>query len=301
MEDEYTDGQRDKFLFNHLSYLGEEDCTAIFGLADLNGILTSKDGTSLSLRTLLKSLPGTPGLSCSRLFQVVDPNAAQTCDLVTFHRCDRPFIEARREKLEDKILSYLASGQAKKVVSDPLEGLQFVGAYHKKGGKVVRVHNPSKSHQEFVNHAELLLNSPPKKRPSTATAQPVRVDHSKITYSGILQAQTTNTRSVEVQPHGLTLTTTTRTSQTITFILETRFQTIEREVQDQKALQGDMDERLQKVGSSTLSISQDITTMMAFWKIPPMGKRKLDDLASGNVGHAHPPTFTEQGTGDANV
>jgi len=237
LEDEYTDGQRDKFLFNHLSYLGEEDCTAIFGLADLNGILTSKDGTSLSLRTLLKSLSGTPGMSCSRLFQVVDPNAAQTCDLVTFHRCDRPFIEARREKLEDKILSYLASGQAKKVVSDTLEGLQFVGAYHKKGGKVVRVHNPSKSHQEFVNHAELLLNSPPKKRPST----------------------------------------------------------------DQKALQGDMDERLQKVGSSTLSISQDITTMMAFWKIPPMGKRKLDDLASGNVGHAHPPTFTEQGTGDANV
>jgi hypothetical protein len=39
---------------------------------------------------------------------VVDPNAAQTCDLVTFQRYDRPFIEARKEKHEDELLSYIA-------------------------------------------------------------------------------------------------------------------------------------------------------------------------------------------------
>jgi hypothetical protein len=37
LEDEYSDSQREKFIFNHTAYLGDEDCTAIFGLADLNG------------------------------------------------------------------------------------------------------------------------------------------------------------------------------------------------------------------------------------------------------------------------
>jgi hypothetical protein len=59
-----------------------------------------------------------------------------------------------------------------------------------------------------------------------------------------------------------------------------------------------MNQRLHKVESSTLSISQDITTMMAFWKIPHIDKRKLDDPSSSNVGHAHPPTLTVQGLGD---
>jgi hypothetical protein len=62
LDDECTDSQREKFLFNHLSYLGEEDCTAIFSLADLNSKLTLKDGTSLTLRTLLKKPTGDPWL-----------------------------------------------------------------------------------------------------------------------------------------------------------------------------------------------------------------------------------------------
>jgi len=94
LEDEYTDEQQTKFLFNHNSYLGEEDCTAIFGLADLNGEVTLTDGTIITLCTLLKSPPASQGMSRPRLFQVVDPNAAQNCILVTFQCCDHPFVEA---------------------------------------------------------------------------------------------------------------------------------------------------------------------------------------------------------------
>jgi hypothetical protein len=79
--------------------ISDQDCTAIFGLADLNTEVTLKDGSVITLRTLLKSLPASPGMVRTRLFQVVDPNAAQDCVLVTFQRCDRPFIEDRKFEL----------------------------------------------------------------------------------------------------------------------------------------------------------------------------------------------------------
>ena len=36
LEAEYTDAQCNKYIFNHQAYLGEEDCFAIFGLANLD-------------------------------------------------------------------------------------------------------------------------------------------------------------------------------------------------------------------------------------------------------------------------
>ena len=79
LEDDYTDAQRVKFIFNHTAYLGEEDCTAIFGFTDINTQILLKDGKQVALRTLLKSLPASTGMSRPRLFQVVDPNGAQNC------------------------------------------------------------------------------------------------------------------------------------------------------------------------------------------------------------------------------
>lgn len=165
---------------------------------------------------------------------------------------------------------------------------------------MIRVHAPLTFHQEFIAHADLILNSPPKTRPLPPADPPHRMTQSSVSYHGVLSAQTTNTHSVAIQPNGSTLTTL-QTSQTVTSILETRFQTIEKEVQDQRVLQHNMEQCLQKVEVHASAISDDIAAMMAHWKITPSGERKHDSSAEGNVGHANHPILTDQDKGDTYV
>jgi len=80
-------------FFNHEKYLGNEDCTAIFGFRDLYTIVTLKNGTSLTLRMLLKSIPSAPGVTKSRMFQIIDPNATQMCIIATFQKADHEIIK----------------------------------------------------------------------------------------------------------------------------------------------------------------------------------------------------------------
>jgi hypothetical protein len=61
-------------------------------------------------------------------------------------------------------LSYLAPEQADQIFLDEFKGVQFVPAYYKFKGKIIRVHHPTKTHQEFVRHADNIMSSPPKKR-----------------------------------------------------------------------------------------------------------------------------------------
>jgi len=68
LENDYTDEQRTKYLFNHTTFIGDEDCMAIYGLANLSNKVTMKDGSIIMIRTLLKSLPASPGMSRNRLF-----------------------------------------------------------------------------------------------------------------------------------------------------------------------------------------------------------------------------------------
>jgi hypothetical protein len=176
--------------------------------------------------------------------------------------------------------------------------LRFVGAFHMKNGKVIRVHTPSRSHKEFVTHSDLILNSPPKKHMSPSVPQQIPAQHSGVRFSRALQTQTTNTQSVQINLTYSTMTTTTHTSQTFTSILETRFQTIKQEVKDQKTIQGQKDQCLQMVKSHTTFISEDITAIMAFWKIAPDSKRKHDGTLNSTVGDANQTTLTVHGMGD---
>ncbi len=49
--EQYSEDQREKFIFNHETYLGEEEITAIHGLHNLNAQITLKGGKT----TLLKA------------------------------------------------------------------------------------------------------------------------------------------------------------------------------------------------------------------------------------------------------
>jgi hypothetical protein len=117
-----------------------------------------------------------------------------------------------------------------------------------------------------------------------------------LSYSGMVQAQTTHTRSVAA-PNGVTTTTTTQTSQTVMGVIETRFQRIELE---QKSL----NHRLNNVENRTITTDENIRAMMSHWKITPVPtKRKfLDDKAedsenNSNAGNAILPALADQGQG----
>jgi hypothetical protein len=66
LEEEYTATQRDKFIFNHERKIGDEDCTAIYGLKDLNTVIQLSNQSRVSIRTLLKDIPAPPGMSTAR-------------------------------------------------------------------------------------------------------------------------------------------------------------------------------------------------------------------------------------------
>jgi len=158
LDAEYTDAQRAKYLFNHQAYLGDEDCFAIFGLSNLETLLTLKDGKLTTIRTLLKSLPASEGMSRPRLFQVVDLVPSQDCVLVTFQRSDRPLVEERQFALDVELCDQLAPGEASKLFANEVTGLRFGLAHHENKGKVIRIHNPSQVHLDFVHYADSLLS-----------------------------------------------------------------------------------------------------------------------------------------------
>jgi hypothetical protein len=304
LEHDYTDEQRTKYIFNHTTFVGDEDCMAIFGLADLCNEVKLKDGSIIAVRTLLKCLPASPGMSRNRLFQVVDKNPSYDCVIVTFQKCDRALVEDRKFGFEQEILSYIAPEQADQIFIDEIEGVQFVPAYHKFKGKIIRVHHPTKTHQEFIRHADNIMSSPPKKRAHSTgpTKQPViplqPLPVNNITYSGAVQAHTTRTRSV-VQPDGTRTTTTMQMSKTVVASMETRFAVIEKE-------QAYMKQRIDGVESKTSSISDNIQAMMEYWKITPTSyKRKpevdLNDSRNDedeNMKYANYSISLVQGQGD---
>jgi hypothetical protein len=118
LEADYTNEQRAKYLFNHTTYIGDQDCAAILGLSDLNNEVTLKDGSIITVRTLLKSLPASPGMSRNRLFQVVDLASIPDQIIVTYQRCDKELVEDRKFTVETEILSHLAPGQAAFIFED---------------------------------------------------------------------------------------------------------------------------------------------------------------------------------------
>ncbi len=161
-----------------------------------------------------------------------------------------------------------------------------------------------------MEHADRLLSSPPKKRSNSTMVTPdqsvttsststptVSVRTGNINYSQAVQAHTTQIRSVNIQPRGgMTMTTMTQTSQLVSAVMESRFQTIEQEQQDIK-------HRLHSVEHRTTTTDENIRLMMAHWQITPASiKRKLpasfEDSTDGNVGEASLPMLTDdQGQG----
>jgi hypothetical protein len=67
---------RSKILLNNDKFHGKEVAVCIGGLNDLNNMITLKNGKAVSIHSLLKGFPATPGMSCSLLFQHFEPYAS---------------------------------------------------------------------------------------------------------------------------------------------------------------------------------------------------------------------------------
>lgn len=106
---------RAKLQFNHEKFLGDETLFCIGGFQNLNNIVQLKNGKSISIRLLLKSIPALAGMSRPQLFQQAEPNHGTTVTIVTFQAIDKEYVLAHQASLEEEIRSVLAPGQEGKI------------------------------------------------------------------------------------------------------------------------------------------------------------------------------------------
>jgi len=106
---------RQKFIYNHERYLGEETALCIQGLCSLSTRIKLKNDQIVPLRMLLRSLPASKGMTRSQLFQLVENNPTGMVVLATYQHCDKDLVHARKESLEQEIRTQLAEGESVKV------------------------------------------------------------------------------------------------------------------------------------------------------------------------------------------
>jgi hypothetical protein len=105
---------RNKIQFNHDKYIGDETLFCIGGFQNLNNIVQLKNGKSISIHHLLKSIPATQGMSQPQLFQQAEPNPAVVITIVSFQAQDREMVMARQATLEEEIRNIIADGEENK-------------------------------------------------------------------------------------------------------------------------------------------------------------------------------------------
>jgi hypothetical protein len=158
---------RTKLLFNHDKYIGDETLFCIGVFNNLNNLVHLKNGKSISLRLLLKSIPASEGMSRPQLFQQVEPNHGATVTIVTFQDRDKELVLARQETLDEEIRSVIAPGQESQVFINDLDGIWFGGVNKSKNGiNLVALKNKKKEDVEYFDHVNRVMSSPPKNVPS---------------------------------------------------------------------------------------------------------------------------------------
>jgi len=126
-----------KIQFNHDKYIGDETLFCIGGFQNLNNIIQIKNGKSISICHLLKSIPAIKGMSRSQLFQQAEPNPAAVVTIVTFQAQDREMVMARQATLEEEIRNVIADGKENKVFLNDTDGIWFSGVNKNKNGNVL--------------------------------------------------------------------------------------------------------------------------------------------------------------------
>jgi hypothetical protein len=127
---------REKIIFKHNKYNGDEEAICIGGLQDLDRKITLLNGKVISIRELLKSFPASPGMSRPVLFQQVENNSSGQVVMVSYQKTDTPLVRLRQNTIEGEIKRIIAEGEAEKVFLDEVAGMWFGSVFKNKGGGV---------------------------------------------------------------------------------------------------------------------------------------------------------------------
>jgi hypothetical protein len=149
-----------KLQFNHEKYIGDETPFSIGSFQNLNNLVPLKNGTSISIRMLLKSIPASEGMSRPQLFQQAEPNHGATVTIVTFQASDKDFVMALQETLEEEICNVLAPDQEQKIFLNEFDGIWFGGVNKtKKGLQYSSLKNKTKDDVDYSAHINSIMNS----------------------------------------------------------------------------------------------------------------------------------------------
>jgi hypothetical protein len=149
-----------KLQFNHEKYIGDETPFSIGSFQNLNNLVPLKNGTSISIRMLLKSIPASEGMSRPQLFQQTEPNHGATVTIVTFQASDKDFVMALQETLEEEICNVLAPDQEQKIFLNEFDGIWFGGVNKtKKGLQYSSLKNKTKDDVDYSAHINSIMNS----------------------------------------------------------------------------------------------------------------------------------------------
>jgi hypothetical protein len=282
-----TPEYRNKIIYNHERFLGEEAALCIGGLQDLNTVITIKKGAKITLRMLLKSIPATQGMSCPQLFQFVEPNSSGVVTLATFNSCDKAFIDKRRKTLEDEIRSLIDHTEESKVFLNPEDGIWFGGVNKTKNGKIIPSQQINKQTAEHIQKIYKNLPSPPKKRQNqeiASTNKPQTPNTIQYNYT-IRETNTSNLITPNINtPH-----------QQSPPVTETKFDAIAEEFNRQRDQNEKFEQRITCLETTTDRIDHNINAILSKMEkldkldeLPmPSKQRKLHDTM--NIDENTPP------------
>jgi hypothetical protein len=145
---------RSKVLFNHSQFLGEEAAFSIGGLQDLKTMVKLKNGNTVPLRTLIKSIPASEGMSRPQLFMQVEPNITGIVTMVTFQKADSALVTARQKILESEIRQVIANGEEDNVFVCNEDGIWFGGVNKTRTGRILAKQQVDRSSLEYTKKIE---------------------------------------------------------------------------------------------------------------------------------------------------
>jgi hypothetical protein len=212
------------------------------GLNDLNTMVKLNHDITVSIRTLIKSLPASQGMSRPQLFHHVEQNTSGGLTLATFQECDRKYIQDRKMTLENELRSLLEKGEDEKLFQSCAEGLWFDNVHKTKKGQILTSKLASKNDLEHIQYTRTILSSPPKKRLNTAVSGSSQATQGSVAPDSLPPPQVTQ--------HQTKINHTPITTNTMTVIHE-RFVTVENELRLQNERNAIFDQRITSLETTT--------------------------------------------------
>jgi hypothetical protein len=279
---------RQKVVYNHEQFLGEEMALAIHGLQDLDSGVKLKNGQTITIRMLIRGLPATQGMSRPQLFQPAETNASRDCIITTYQKSDKDLVIARLYTLENDIRAQLAEGEAENIFISEIEGIWFTQITKTKSGQIVNSQPTSKFHLDHIQHMHSILSSPPKKRQHSTLLPTNNGSQSTVTsttYSAAVRQQQHNPK-ITITPVSTNATHQEAHSQSehppslqrLTEAIDKRFQLVENDLQKNREWQVEqekwnvkMSDKMQSLESTTSNTDNKVDMILSkldSWDIP---------------------------------